>query len=273
MLIDDVTDLHVHGSPSLVARHASDADTVAGNASVGVSLSVLKAHEGSTAERALLVGDGAVGGVVLNSIVGGANPDAVEVAARLGGRVVWLPTISAPAHRAAMSSPELAVHRGVELREVPVVVDGRLDPPWHEVLEVVAAHDLVLASGHLTCAEALVLFAEARAHGVRRLLFNHPVLPFLDWDAAAAPRLAELGVNLELSILPDLLVDGRGPTSHDLAVSYPTELLVFGGDLGHADHPTLREALPSWLGQLASRLGDTDTEAIMTGNGRRLVTP
>jgi hypothetical protein len=260
MLIDDVTDLHVHGSPSLVARHASDADTVAGNASVGVSLSVLKAHEGSTAERALLVGDGAVGGVVLNSIVGGANPDAVEVAARLGGRVVWLPTISAPAHR------------GVELREVPVVVDGRLDPPWHEVLEVVAAHDLVLASGHLTCAEALVLFAEARAHGVRRLLFNHPVLPFLDWDAAAAPRLAELGVNLELSILPDLLVDGRGPTSHDLAVSYPTELLVFGGDLGHADHPTLREALPSWLGQLASRLGDTDTEAIMTGNGRRLVT-
>jgi hypothetical protein len=271
VLIDGVTDLHVHGAPSLVARHATDADTVVANAQVGVTLSVLKAHEGSTAERALAVGPSAVGGIVLNSPVGGANPDAVEVAARFGARMVWMPTLCSPAHRAASRSPELAVHRGLDFREVPILQDGALAPAWHEVLEVIVAHDLVLSSGHLTCAESLVLFRAARAAGVTRMVFTHPVLPFLGWDLAAVPELRALGVHLELSILPDILVDGRGPDSIDLAEQYPTELLVFGGDLGHADHPTLAQALPDWLGELASRIGDDRAERILTSNGRTLL--
>lgn len=271
MLIDDVTDLHVHGAPSLVERNATDADTVAMNAEVGVSLSVLKAHEGSTAERATLCGPGVLGGIVLNSPVGGANPDAVEVAARLGARMVWMPTVSAPAHLLAADSPELRVHRGMRFRQVDVVSDDRLLDEWHDVLDVVVEHDLVLASGHLTCGEALVLFREAKHRGVQRLLFTHPVLPFLNWDPSAVGELKQLGVHLELSILPDILVDGRGPVSHDLVDVYPDELLVFGGDMGHADHPTLPEVLPAWIGELASRAGDGAAESILTTNGRRLV--
>lgn len=273
VLIDGVTDLHVHGSPSLVRRHASDADTLTANAQVGVTLSVLKAHEGSTAERALIVGPEAVGGIVLNSPVGGANPDAVEVAARFGARVVWMPTMSSPAHIASVASPELAVHAGVRFREVPIVEDGALRAEWHEVLEVVASHDLVLASGHLSCPEAVILFRAARKAGIERLMFNHPVLPFLGWDESVIPELRKLGVNIELSILPDILVGGRGPDSHDLASRYPVELQVFGGDLGHADHPQLTQALPDWVAGLARRLGDTDTERVLTTNGRELLGP
>lgn len=271
MLIDDVTDLHVHGAPSLVPRNASDPDTVAMNADVGVTLSVLKAHEGSTAERAQLCGDGVLGGIVLNSPVGGANPDAVEVNARLGGRIVWMPTVSAPAHIRAADSPELEVHKSMRFRQVDITDGDKLRDEWNDVLDVIAEHDLVLASGHLTCDEALILFRTAKARGVERLLFTHPILPFLNWDPAAADELAKLGVNLELAILPDILVDGRGPVSHDLLDVYPHDMLVFGGDMGHADHPTLTEVLPDWVGELASRAGDTDAEAIMTSNGRRLV--
>jgi hypothetical protein len=271
VLIDGVTDLHVHGSPSLVARHASDADTLVANAQVGVTLSVLKAHEGSTAERALAVGPSAIGGIVLNSPVGGANPDAVEVAARFGARMVWMPTLCSAAHRAASRSPELAVHRGLDFREVPVFEHGQLLPAWQEVLEVVVAHDLVLSSGHLTCEESVALFRAAHAAGVRRMVFTHPILPFLGWDPSVVPELRGLGVHLELSILPDMLVGGRGPDSIDLAELYPTELLVFGGDLGHADHPTLAQALPGWLGALTSRIGDERAERILTSNGRELL--
>lgn len=271
MLIDGVTDLHVHSHPSILPRHADDATTLAGNAQVGVTLSVLKAHEGSTADRAVLAGPAAVGGIVLNSPVGGANADAVEVAARLGARMVWAPTLSSATHRRAARSPELAVHQGLDFREVPLEVDGRLTEGWREVLEVIAAHDLVLSSGHLSCEESVTLFRAAHAAGVRRMVFTHPILPFLGWDASVVPDLRDLGVHLELSILPDLLVAGRGPDSIDLAETYPKELLVFGGDLGHADHPTLAEALPDWLGALASRIGDDRAERILTGNGRTLL--
>lgn len=279
-LISGVADLHVHGAPSLVPRHGLDHEVVGAHAQVGVDLAVLKAHEGSTAERAVLARERAgtdgvqvLGGIVLNSPVGGANPDAVEVAARLGGRVVWMPTVSAPAHVASVARPELSVHRTLSFRQVDVLGDaGALLPAWQEVLDVVAAADLVLASGHLTCAEALVLFRAARAAGVRRMLLNHPRMPFLQWDDAAAPELARLGVVLELGILPDLLTPD-GPRSTTLGEVYPHGQLAFGGDLGHADHPTMAQALPGWLAELEACLGEAGTERALTTVGRELVLP
>ncbi|WP_166534923.1 DUF6282 family protein [Blastococcus xanthinilyticus] len=277
MLISGVADLHVHGAPSLVERHGLDHEVLGAHGTVGIDFAVLKAHEGSTAERAALAalredaaGIEVVGGIVLNSPVGGANPDAVEVAARLGARVVWMPTISAPAHVASATSPELQVHKGLAFRQVDVVDgSGALLPAWQDVLDVVAAHDLVLASGHLTCSQALVLFRAAKAAGVGRMLFNHPKMPFLDWDDAAVPELTALGVVLELGILPDILTAGPGSVS--LGEVYPHELLAFGGDLGHAHYPTMPEALPGWLAGLERTIGERDTELVMTTVGRRLV--
>ncbi|MCZ2861149.1 DUF6282 family protein [Blastococcus sp. VKM Ac-2987] len=277
-LIGGVADLHVHGAPSLVERHGLDHEVLGAHGEVGVDFAVLKAHEGSTVERAVLAagreaaaGVEVVGGIVLNSPAGGANPDAVEVAARLGGRVVWMPTISAPAHIASASSPELSVHRDLAFRQVDVLDDaGALLPAWRDVLDVVAAHDLLLASGHLTCSQALVLFRAAKAAGVTRMLLNHPRMPFLEWDDAAAPEFARLGVVLELGILPDILTTD-GPPSTTLGEVYPHDMLAFGGDLGHAHYPTMREALPGWLADLERSVGESDTELIMTTVGRRLV--
>ena len=277
-MISGVADLHVHGAPSLVERHGLDHEVLGAHGTVGVDVAVLKAHEGSTVERAGLAaqrdeaaGVEVVGGIVLNSPVGGANPDAVEVAARLGGRVVWMPTVSAPAHIASSSSPELSVHRNLAFRQVDVVDDaGALLPAWQDVLDVVAAHDLVLASGHLTCTQALVLFRAAKAAGVTRMLLNHPRMPFLQWDDAAAPEFARLGVVLELGILPDILTTD-GPPSTTLGEVYPHDMLAFGGDLGHAHYPTMAQALPGWLADLERSVGESDTELIMTTVGRRLV--
>jgi hypothetical protein len=277
-LISGVADLHVHGAPSLVERHGFDHEVLGAHGSVGVDLAVLKAHEGSTVERAVLAaqreessGVTVVGGIVLNSPAGGANPDAVEVAARLGGRVVWMPTVSAPAHIASAASAELSVHKSLAFRQVDVLDEtGALLPAWHDVLDVVAAHDMVLASGHLTCSQSLVLFRAAKAAGVTRMLLNHPRMTFLQWDDAAAPEFAELGVVLELGILPDILTT-EGPPSTTLGDVYPHDMLAFGGDLGHAHYPTMAQALPGWLADLERCVGESDTELIMTTVGRRLV--
>ncbi len=265
-----MTDLHAHAAPSLLPRHGDDRATVAAEHAVGFSTVVLKAHEGSTVERAAAAGDGAYGGVVLNSPAGGANPDAVEVAARLGGRVVWMPTVSARTHKAGASSPELAVHRGFELRPVDVIADGILLRQWFEVLDVVAAHDLLLASGHLSADETVVLFREARRRGVRRLMVNHPKMAFLHWNDEASSALQELDAHLELGILPDLLGDADH-SSLTLTRSYPTSLLVFGGDLGHADHALSATAVAPWLHDLEKQVGTEAAVAIMTTQTRSLL--
>jgi hypothetical protein len=145
-------------------------------------------------------------------------------------------------------------------------------PAWHDVLDVVAAHDLVLASGHLAADETVRLFREAAARGVHRLLVNHPKMPFLGWHDDAAGELRLLGAHLELGILPDLL----GPpdqTSLELLDGYPHELLVFGGDLGHAHHPAPDAAVPRWLHGLERRVGPDTAHSILTTNGRKLLLP
>lgn len=268
----NMADLHVHASPSLLPRHGDDAATVAAEHAVGFTTVVLKAHEGSTVERATLAGGDTFGGVVLNSPVGGANPDAVQVAARLGGRVVWMPTVSARTHKAGATAPELAVHRGFELGPVEVITGGRLRPEWLDVLDVIAEHDLLLASGHLSAAETVTLFAEARRRGVRRLLVNHPMMAFLGWNSDAAVTLRGLGAYLELGILPDLL-GGPGRSSIGLADTYPTSLLAFGGDLGHAEHDPPAVAVAPWLHALERRVGAARAEAIMTVQTRELLVP
>jgi len=268
-----MTDLHTHASPSLLPRHGNDLATVAAERAVGFSTVVLKAHEGSTVERAAAAGDGVYGGIVLNSPVGGANPDAVEVAARLGGRVVWMPTVSARTHKAGASSPELSVHRGFELAPVDVIADdGTLLPQWYDVLDVIAAHDLLLANGHLSADETVVLFRHARRRGVQRLMVNHPKMAFLRWNEEASRVLQALEVHLELGILPDLIGD-PDHASLTLTHSYPTSLLVFGGDLGHADHDPPSVAVAPWLNALEKHVGTDTAVAIMTHQTRRLLLP
>ena len=154
-----IIDFHVHSGPNFKPRRFDDPETA--RRAAAAEWLVLKAHEGSTAERAHLAGPQVLGGIVMNSTVGGANPDAVMVAANLGACVVWLPTISAAAHQMAVAGDEaLAVHRQISLRTVPILQDGSLTTGWHDVLDVVAEHDLVLASGHIPVPTPSPFFAQ-----------------------------------------------------------------------------------------------------------------
>ena len=191
------------------------------------------------------------------------------MAAQLGARVVWLPTISSPAHKAANERPELQAHAGITFRAVPVVEDGVLRPEWYDVLDVVARHGMVLCSGHVTIDEAIVVLTEARRRGVDRLVVNHPGLGFLGWRDEHVERLRSLGAHLEVGVLADLLCatdDGTTATER-LAACYPGELLVFGSDLGHTAYPTLEDGVVAWFSRMAGVLGETSVGLMMTTTG------
>jgi hypothetical protein len=270
-VIDDIVDFHVHSAPSLAPRHTCDPDTLIAARDAGITTFVLKAHEGTTAERALLLGDEAVGGVVLNSPVGGANPEAVAVAAQLGAKVVWMPTISSPAHIAANQNPELSAHSGISFRPVSVVEDGAVRDEWYEVFDEVARNDMVLASGHLTMDEAVVALGVARSRGVERLIVNHPGLRFLNWREEHSEQFRALGAHLEIGVLADLLVGPAGPSTEDLVARYPHELLVFGSDLGHRDYPPIGEGIRAWIERLDPILGDAGLVKVTRTSARHLL--
>lgn len=268
-----IVDFHVHSAPSLVGRHHDDRAIGEVLAGAGIGTFVLKAHEGSTAERALLAGGGAVGSIVLNSPVGGANPDAVKVAAAFGARVVWMPTISAQQHQRAAAAPELSANESVRFSPVPVTRDGCVRPEWNDVFDAVASSDMVLAAGHISVDEAVEVFRAARKRGVQRFLVNHPLLPFLGWRAEHFELLAGMRAYIEVGVLADLLGGAGGPTATEqLAAAYPRSLLVFGSDLGHHQYPDVVPGVGDWLGDAAALLGDGPLARIMESNGKELLT-
>jgi Family of unknown function (DUF6282) len=266
-----IVDFHVHTAPSLLPRHDDDRSVRQKLAAAGVGTYVLKAHEGSTAERAVLAANGAVGSMVLNSPVGGANPDAVSVAAAFGARVVWLPTVSSEAHRSARSTAELGVHQSLDFRPVPVCADQEIRDEWHDVFDVIAANNMVLASGHVSMDEAIVAFRAARQHGVDRLVVTHPLMSFLGWREEHIDELVSLGVYLEVGVLADLNSPNGTTATARLAASYPTSLMVFGSDLGHSDHPTVEAGISAWLGETETLIGGATVELITDKNGRELL--
>ena len=78
---------------------------------VGLAGFALKSHYVPTAERAAVLNEAlnqgmepggvrVLGALTLNASVGGLNPVAVEIAAREGARILWMPTLDAANHRA-----------------------------------------------------------------------------------------------------------------------------------------------------------------------------
>ena len=132
-----------------------------------------------------------LGAITLNRAVGGLNALAVEIAAREGARTVWFPTVNSvnELHEVHPAPPgarmPVWVEFELELREAglqaePVaVVDagGALLPEAREVLEVIARHDLVLATGHLSRDEIFTVVEGALEAGVRQIVVTHPEFP------------------------------------------------------------------------------------------------
>jgi hypothetical protein len=178
-------DLHLHTSPSIFPRYANDLEVARSASAWGVTAFVLKAHEGSTAERAFLVnyaqpGSTAIGSIVLNHFVGGLNPFAVEVALALGARVVWLPSIHAANHlhhyggatySAMASSLTSRPIEGISLLDA----SGDIRPEVIHILGLVRDAGAILATGHINPNETRKVVAAAVELHLERVIVTHPV--------------------------------------------------------------------------------------------------
>lgn len=208
-LLAGAVDLHVHPGPSPFPRRVDAGKAATAAATAGMAAVVLKSHHHCTAFEVKTLepyglGEADVdvyGGIVLNSHVGGLNPNAVNLSLGMGGRMVWLPTISSPAHIAhtrqnAGHFPTSTMHL---LPDAPVEVfdnAGQIRRELRDILRLIAEADAVLASGHLAAGEVIKVFSAAREEGVQRLVVNHPNF-IVDAQPDEVRRMTELGAYVE----------------------------------------------------------------------------
>jgi hypothetical protein len=282
-------DLHVHVAPDVIGRRIDDIPLASRFREEGLAGFVLKSHYNPTAERASVVrkavpGVDVLGAVTLNGSVGGMNPVAVEIAARSGARVVWLPTVDAINQRKSRAAdppgatpPPWAalqdelVAQGIEAPPIHVVdADGEVLPEVRQVLSLIARHDMVLATGHLGREEIMAVTAAAHDLGVRRIIITHPEFTSQRLPVSEQAELAGRGALLERCFTTPYTGKVSWETMLENVRAAGPEHSFLSSDLGAPAGPPVEDGLAlmaDFLLKAGLREADVHTMAVANTRG------
>lgn len=198
-------DCHVHTAPDLIDRYGSDLQLAHEAVQAGMDGVVVKSHVVPTVGRVDLVNEAIgeeilYGGIALNGSVGGLNPDAVETALELGGRIIWLPTAWSHNHasqaRAAGTDRFVGQRVPGEHEDIRVARDGEVTSATQAVIDLAATYDATIGTGHASPDEIGPVVDACADAGVTCLV-NHPFFRVVDIPIEQQVTLAERGAIME----------------------------------------------------------------------------
>ncbi|TMU99937.1 DUF6282 family protein [Streptomyces sp. DASNCL29] len=255
-VLDGLVDMHVHSGPSPFPRRFDHVEAAQDGARIGMRAMVAKSHHHNTqmdilAMRGRLAGvaASAYGGIALNSTVGGLNVHAVRMCLRMGGKVVWFPTISSgrhiDCHPEDGAFPTTTVP--LTLERIDIVDErGELKPEAAEILDEIKEQEAVVNGGHMYPEYIRTLFRAAKDRGMTRMVVSHP-----DYVIGADPELCRELIALGAFIEHEVgMYDPEGTQKRD-----PKRLLtwiealgpehtVLASDFGQAINP---KPVDAWL--------------------------
>jgi len=186
-LIKDSIDFHVHVDPDPFHERSIDALALSYSASqIGMKAVVIKSHHIGTAPLAYLVNKVnpeflTIGSLVLNSAVGGINPEVVEVAASLGAKVIWMPTYSSIPDLERRKNSKALIYSSKNAQDNGIsIIDNKnqLISPLIKILEIVKEYEIVICTGHISIPEIYALVNETTKRKIK-IVVTHPLTPIV----------------------------------------------------------------------------------------------
>jgi len=250
-LLVGAIDLHCHSGPAAMPRVLDHHEAMMDCAAAGFRALLYKDHYYLGVPHAVILeklfpdtGIRLFSGLVLNNANGGINPHAVDHAASIGAKIIWMPTISAENHIAKINAQAKTFPKTTRKMLDPVPLsaldaNGKVSDDTKACLDIIAEADIILAGGHLPASELHLVFDEAKRRGVKKMLVNHPtyVVGCNDEDIR---QMVAAGVFMEHSIC--MFADGKAHkfSSDDLAHLINVagvDHTVLSSDLGLLDNP------------------------------------
>ncbi len=272
-LLAGTIDIHVHSDPDNVPRSIDGIEVAKLAHAKGMRGIVLKNHYESTAGLAFLArkqtaGVEVFGGIDLNLTVGGMNPVAVEHMTQVAGgwgRFVWMSTFDA----------ENQVRYSKESRPfVSVARNGELLPETKAVISVVAKHGLVLATGHVSPQEALLLLREGRRQGVQHMVVTHALNAPILMDVQQMQEATRLGALIEFvgSTLANASAAARMERFADAIRKVGPQFCILSSDLGQKGNPLPPDGFGEFLAAMRARgFSEQELDRMSKHNPARLL--
>jgi hypothetical protein len=272
-LVRGTIDIHVHSDPDNVPRSLDGIEAARQAHARRMRGIVLKNHYDPTAGLAFLArkeapGLEVFGGIDLNLTVGGMNATAVEHMTQVAGgwgRFVWMSTFDA----------ENQVRYSRENRPFVRVADnGALLSDTRAVITAIARHGLVLATGHVSPQEALLLLQEGRRQGVVHMVVTHAMNPPVLMDVRQMQEAAATGAFIEF--VAGSLAAPDAPARMDQYAEAIRRIgprfCILSSDLGQKENPLPADGFASFLQAMRDRgFADDDLDAMTRRNPARLL--
>jgi hypothetical protein len=224
-LLKGSIDMHLHHGPSPIARSIDSWGIAKDAAEAGMRAVLLKDHHLTNSTQCYLVNRNLgvktdfeeFGSICLNNSVGGFNPFAVDVAIKLGVKLVYFPTISAKNHLdyfmkettlpkdldPLKAPPAAELLTSDSMKEIPLSVfdkNGGLLSEVKTIIEMIAKADIILATGHLGYDEIYSVLKYATAVGVKKICLTHLPL-FTTLDKEKLQKIVDIGGFVEFTYL------------------------------------------------------------------------
>ena len=262
MIIDDLVrgsiDMHCHHSPAIIIPGRMDAlETTKWARQMGMRALVLKSSYFSTAPLADIINQlvpevKVFGAICLDYEIGGLNIQALETSAKMGVKMVWMPTHSSLNSRANMRKLPGASLEGDGFSILDA--ENKLVPEIGKILELVKKYDMILANGHISPRETFTLFEAALAMGIKKLVVTHGLWTngMVRFTLDELKQLGQMGAYIEHCYVGFLPTDFRNdPKPMVEAIRYiGAEHCIMGSDLGQYYNPSPAEGMRMFIALL-----------------------
>lgn len=292
-LIEGALDLHVHSAPDVLPRKMNDLELAQRFKEKGLAGYCLKSHYFCTSERAALVneqypGFQAMGGIVLNSSVGGLNPAAAELACISGAKIIWMPTCDSAYEQEHVFGKNADIkkklpfwakivmdlnERNIRCPTIDLLDEaGELKADVKDIVRIAARHNVALATGHISHEETFALAKSAKELGAKRLIITHVTFPTTFYTIEEQKRLLDCGAYMEHCATTHLLnkVDFEVVVEQIKAIG--PERVILSTDLGQPANPYPDEGLIDFAQRLyQAGFSRSDIRMMAVDNPHKLV--
>lgn len=272
-LLEGAIDMHYHGYPEMtlqVKARVEDAEVLEMAREAGMAGIVLKSQMWPTMGRVYqlrqsLRGIECFSSITLNPIAGGLSPWAVDAAARLGAKVVWLPTWGS-VHKlgtAGFTRMMKGWFPGMTLGTGLCCTDGsgKVTPDVASIVQLAKDHGLVLCTGHISPLESLAVAREAQRIAYSRLVFTHPLSETVGATLEQTKEMVRRGAYVEFCALN--LFHGKDEAIVEFMSELDPSRCIISSDAFREWLPPGPELLRMFIGRLLMIHGMDETSLRM----------
>ena len=256
-LLQGSIDFHIHSGPDIFKRRMDDFEVAEQAKAAGMRAVLLKNHVDCTAGRAAIAtkytGFPVFGGLALNHQAGGLNPEAVKVAAQMGAKEIWMPTIHAAHYLKNVSAvPMFAAMLKEGMTGITLLNDdGSLKDEVKKIIEIIAEYDIVMATGHISKDEAFNMVEAAKAGGVKKIVVTHPTSPMEGYTIEDMKHIVSLGASMLEHVVNDITHQMKHPIEPEVIAdalkAIGPDHSMMSTDSGQVINPAPAESMESYI--------------------------